>query len=52
MSPTTTERIRDRALAPVASDIPADMTLGEYRRLRTAPPGRWQRARALLTLSR
>ena len=51
MTATTTALIRDRALAPLASDIPADMTVGEYRRLRTAP-GRWRRARALLRRSR
>ena len=51
MTATTTALIRDRDLAPLASDIPAHMTIGEYRRLRTAP-GRWRRARALLRRSR
>jgi hypothetical protein len=50
MTATTTDLIRDRAFAPLASDIPLGMTVGEYRRLRTAPPRR-RRARALLRRS-
>jgi hypothetical protein len=47
MTTTTTDMVRDRALAPLASDIPADMTIGEYRRMRTGSSRR-RRARAWL----
>jgi hypothetical protein len=45
---TTTDLIRDRAFAPLASDLPADLTIAEYRRWRTIPSWRRRAGRALL----
>jgi hypothetical protein len=44
MSPTT-ELIREQAVLALESDVPAGMTLGEYRRSRVPAPTRWERAR-------
>jgi hypothetical protein len=45
---STTELIRDRSLSVIASDLPPDMTLAEYRAARRSPHSRWQRMRVVL----
>jgi hypothetical protein len=45
---STTELIRDRSLSVIASDLPPDMTLAEYRAARPAPRSRWARMRVSL----
>jgi hypothetical protein len=45
---TVTALIRDRAFAPLASDVPVGMTLAEYRRRRTTPSRRRRAGVALL----
>lgn len=45
---TTTALIRDRAFAPLASDVPVGITLAEYRRRRTIPTRRGRAGVALL----
>lgn len=43
----TTALLRERALAPLASDIPVGMTIAEHRQ-RRATPSRWERARVAI----
>ena len=45
---STTELIRDRSLSVIASDLPPDMTLAEYRAARPGPRSRWARMRVAL----
>ena len=45
MTPTT-EIVRDQAFLVMGCDIPAGMTIPEYRAQRPRRPGRWERARA------
>ena len=47
MTPTT-QTIQDQAVMIVESDIPADLTIAEYRARRQQGPSRWERARVAL----
>lgn len=45
---TTTQGIRDRGVMVVEADIPAELTLTQYRARRAAPKPRRRRIRGLL----
>ena len=40
--------VQDLAVAPLQSDIPAGMTIADYRSAKSAAPSRWERARAVV----